>query len=88
VLLLLCAGVYFLRKHDLLAGFFFALAIASKVYPILIVVPRVARRRWRTLWFLAAAMSVLVLLGAVLPHLLPGLGLFMVMVGIPHVRCP
>ncbi len=61
VLLLLCIGLYMLARHERIAGVFFALAIACKIYPILIVLPLVAQRRWQALAVLGLTMALLVL---------------------------
>ncbi len=61
VLLLLCIGLYMLARHERIAGVFFALAIACKIYPILIVLPLVAQRRWQALAALGLTMALLVL---------------------------
>ncbi len=62
VLLLMCFGVYCLRKWNAIAGVAFALAIASKVYPVLLILPLVSWRRWRALVFLGLSLGLLFLL--------------------------
>lgn len=62
VLLLMCLGIYCLRRYDALAGFLFGLAISFKVYPILLILPLVGWRRWRCLLFLIMTMVFLFLL--------------------------
>ena len=64
-LLLLSLGIYFLAGRttfrDLAAGFFFAAAISFKAYPVLVVLPLLAMRRWLPLAALAGAMACFVL---------------------------
>ena len=64
-LLLLSLGLYFCTgrtpARDLAAGFFFAAAIAFKAYPLLVVLPLIAMRRWRLLAALSGAMACFIL---------------------------
>lgn len=62
VLLLISFGIYCLRKHNALAGFLFGLAISFKVYPVLIILPLLIWRRWKSLSFLILTMTLLFLL--------------------------
>jgi hypothetical protein len=62
VLLFMCIGVYCLRKYDAIAGCLFAFAISFKVYPILVILPLIGCRRWKTLIYLIVTMSFLFLL--------------------------
>jgi hypothetical protein len=53
VLLFMCLGIYSLGRKDWIAGIFLALAIVFKVYPVLVVFPGGAGKRWRfwrSLW--------------------------------------
>lgn len=59
VLLFLCAGVACLRKDSLWPVLFFTLAISFKIYPILIVLPLIAYRRWKLLAALCLALLAL-----------------------------
>lgn len=67
VLLLTSLGVYFLMngkstpRRGILAGVFFAVAVSFKVYPVLVVLPLVAMRRWRVLASLSVAFLCLIL---------------------------
>lgn len=51
VFLFLCAGFYWLAKpkKEFASGFFFSLAIAFKIYPILLLVPVLLSKKWRLL---------------------------------------
>ncbi len=51
VFLFLCLGLYFSQKarREPWSGLFFSLAIAFKIYPVLILLPILAYRRWRLL---------------------------------------
>jgi len=49
VILLLCAGLFLMRKNDLLAGLVWGVAMSMKVYPIIILLPTIANRRFKTL---------------------------------------
>ncbi|MCY4047525.1 MAG: glycosyltransferase family 87 protein [Candidatus Dadabacteria bacterium] len=66
VILLTSLGVYFLTKEskrqEILAGLFLAVAISFKVYPILMVLPLVAMRRWRNLVSLGGFLICLILI--------------------------
>jgi hypothetical protein len=61
VLLFMCMGIYHIGRKDWAAGICLAMAISLKVYPVLVVFPLIAGRRWKTLLFLALAMVLLVL---------------------------
>jgi hypothetical protein len=62
VLLLTALGLLALRGSGWLAGVLFALAVATKIYPVLVVLPLAAQRRWRPLAALGVTLFVLFLL--------------------------
>jgi hypothetical protein len=61
VLLLLSCGIYFTTRVQWLAAGLFALAISMKVYPVLVIFPIVAARKWRLLLFTIIAVLILIL---------------------------
>ena len=62
VLFFLCLGVYFLPKRAWLGSLWLALALTFKLYPLLIILPLIMRRRWRALLLLGLWVGLLVLL--------------------------
>ncbi len=62
VLLLTCAAIFCIGRRNTLAGILLGLAIAAKIYPILLVFPLLARRRWKTLAFVGLTLVILFLL--------------------------
>ena len=66
VLLFLSLGLYFCGKagNEKFSGLFFSLAIAFKIYPILIILPLIIYRRWTLLWWLALWLCVLGIISA------------------------
>jgi len=61
-LLLTALGLAALRRSAALAGVLLALAVATKVYPVLVVLPLAASRRWRPLVAMGVALLVLLAL--------------------------
>jgi hypothetical protein len=59
VLLLTALGLFALRGSGWLAGVLFALAVATKVYPVLVVLPLAAHRQWKPLVALGATLLLL-----------------------------
>ena len=62
VLLVMCLGIFALGRADAVAGVLFAVAVGLKAYPILVVLPLAAKRRWTPLVFMAIALAIFVLL--------------------------
>lgn len=62
VLFLTALGLLALRRSGWLAGVLFGLAVATKVYPVLLVLPLAAKRRWVPLVAMGATLLVLFVL--------------------------
>jgi hypothetical protein len=63
VVLLLCLGLYLdNRNKQWLSGLCLALAIATKVYPLLILLPLLARRRWKVILSISVCVGLLLLM--------------------------
>ena len=63
VVLLLCLGLYLdTREKQWLSGLCLALAIGTKVYPLLILLPLIASRRWKVILFTSLWVGLLLLI--------------------------
>jgi hypothetical protein len=65
VLLIVALGLFLGQKRSAAAGLLFGLAISMKIYPVLLVIPMIAFRRWRMLVFTMLGLIGLII---VLPH--------------------